>query len=66
MSEGGGTLILEAATDNWRGAGHPAVYQENNTDYLLFHAYSAETGRSRLHISTIAWEDGWPRVAALP
>jgi arabinan endo-1,5-alpha-L-arabinosidase len=66
MSEGGGTLILEAATDNWRGAGHPAVYHENGTDYLLFHAYSAETGRSRLHISTIVWEVGWPKVAALP
>jgi arabinan endo-1,5-alpha-L-arabinosidase len=66
MSEGGGTLILEAATDNWRGAGHPAVYQENGTDYLLFHAYSAENGRSRLHISTIEWEDSWPRVDKLP
>jgi arabinan endo-1,5-alpha-L-arabinosidase len=66
MSDGGGTLLIEAATDQWRGAGHPAVYQENGTDYLFFHAYSADNGRSRLHISTIAWKDGWPKVAKLP
>jgi hypothetical protein len=57
------TLLIEAATKQWRGAGHPAVYQENNTDYLFLHAYSADNGRSRLHISTIEWENGWPRVA---
>ncbi len=66
MSDDGGTLLIEAATDKWRGAGHPAVYQENGTDYLLFHAYSADTGRPRLHISTLVWEDGWPRVAKMP
>ncbi|HEY3392371.1 MAG TPA: family 43 glycosylhydrolase, partial [Lacipirellulaceae bacterium] len=66
MNDGGGTLLIEAATDRWRGAGHPAVFQDNGTDYLLFHAYSADNGRSRLHISTIVWEDGWPIVARLP
>jgi arabinan endo-1,5-alpha-L-arabinosidase len=66
MIEGGGTLVIEAATDQWRGAGHPAVYTEQNVDYLVFHAYSAETGRPRLQISTVTWDDGWPRVAKLP
>jgi arabinan endo-1,5-alpha-L-arabinosidase len=66
MSEGGGTLVVEAATDKWRGAGHQAVYQGEDGDYLAFHAYSAETGRSQLQISTIEWQDRWPRVAKLP
>jgi arabinan endo-1,5-alpha-L-arabinosidase len=66
MTEGGGTLILEAATDHWRGAGHPAMFTAGGVDYLVFHAYSAQTGRSRLHISTIEYKDGWPAVAKLP
>jgi arabinan endo-1,5-alpha-L-arabinosidase len=66
LSEGGGSVVLEAATENWRGAGHPAIYREADTDYLFFHAYSATNNRPRLNISTIAWEDGWPRVAKLP
>jgi arabinan endo-1,5-alpha-L-arabinosidase len=66
LSEGGGTLILEAATDNWRGAGHPAVFRDGDTDHLLFHAYPASGRGSQLFISTIVWEDGWPRVAKLP
>lgn len=67
LTEGGGTLVVAAATANWHGAGHEAVYQENGVDYLVFHAYSvANNGRSQLQISTMVWEDGWPRVAALP
>jgi arabinan endo-1,5-alpha-L-arabinosidase len=66
MSEGGGSLVLEAATENWHGAGHPAIYQENGADYMLFHAYPTAGRGSRLHISTIVWEVGWPRVAKLP
>lgn len=66
MMEGGGTLVIEATEGAWRGAGHQAVLQEGDKDYLVFHAYDAATGRSRLQISTMAWEDGWPRVASLP
>jgi hypothetical protein len=35
---------------------------------MPFHAYRATAGRggSQLFISTVVWEDGWPRVAKLP
>lgn len=66
MLEGGGTVVIEATTPNWRGPGHQAVLQEPGGDYLLFHAYHGKTGRPYLQISTMVWEDGWPRVGALP
>jgi arabinan endo-1,5-alpha-L-arabinosidase len=65
MSEGGGTLVLEG-TSEWRGPGHPAVLLGKKEDVLVFHAYHGTTGRPHLMISTLAWEDGWPRAGALP
>jgi len=67
LADGAGTPVVSAATENWHGAGHEAVFRDGNTDYLLFHAYDVHNnGRSQLQISTMVWENGWPRVAKLP
>jgi arabinan endo-1,5-alpha-L-arabinosidase len=64
MMEGGGTLLLEGS-EAWRGPGHPAVLLDHPADLLVFHAYDARTGRPSLQISTMVWENGWPRPAQL-
>jgi arabinan endo-1,5-alpha-L-arabinosidase len=64
MMEGGGSLVL-AGTASWPGVGHEAVLADSGSDYLVFHAYDAATGRPRLQISTMVFEDGWPRVGRL-
>ncbi|HEX4342489.1 MAG TPA: arabinan endo-1,5-alpha-L-arabinosidase [Verrucomicrobiae bacterium] len=62
LTDDGGTTVVEAITPNWNGAGHEAVLQDDTEDYLVFHSYDKETGISRLEISTMVWENGWPRV----
>ena len=57
---------MEAQTAKWHGAGHEAVLQEKDRDYLVFHAYDAVSGRPFLTISTMEWENGWPKVAPMP
>lgn len=66
MTDGGGTLLLEATTPAWRGPGHNGILREPGRDYMVFHAYPAQGRGSSLFISTMTWEKGWPRVGRLP
>lgn len=64
MLEGGGTLVVEGG-ERYAGAGHNAVVSFDGVDYLVFHAYDmTHDGQSFLRILPIAWENGWPKVAA--
>jgi arabinan endo-1,5-alpha-L-arabinosidase len=65
MLDGGGTRLIQG-TSLWRGPGHQGLLMEPRGDIMVFHAYDGVTGRSSLQISTVVWEDGWPRIAILP
>jgi arabinan endo-1,5-alpha-L-arabinosidase len=65
MTEGGGTLLMEGSKV-WRGPGGQSVFSDTSGDLIAFHSYSAETGRPSLMISTIVWENGWPKLGLLP
>ncbi len=62
MLDGGGTEIL-AGNKTWLGPGGESLYADKDRTLIVFHAYDATTGRPALQISTVAWQDGWPRVA---
>ena len=65
MMDGGGTLLLEG-NDRWKGPGGESLLQDLKNDLIVFHAYDGTTGRPFLQISTLVWENGWPRAGALP
>ncbi len=64
MLRGGGTQVT-FATERWKGPGHCAILQEEDTDYIVYHAYDAENnGVATLRIDRLAWDaDGWPSIA---
>lgn len=61
MLKGGGSPLL-SANSQWLGPGGESLFGHNGTDYIVFHAYSAVDGHPALHISTIAWHNGWPEA----
>lgn len=62
MLAGGGSPVL-TANGKWLGPGGESLFRHDGTDYIVFHAYSAVDGHPALHISTVAWKDGWPEAA---
>lgn len=63
MMQGGGTLLL-GPNSKWLGPGGESVlYNQHGPDTIVFHAYDAITGRPALQISTLVWQDGWPKAA---
>ena len=70
LGAGGGTLLM-AGAGAWRGPGGQSVLLKSGSDIsgsdlLVFHSYNGATGKAALQISTIVWENGWPRVGVLP
>jgi len=62
MLDGGGTPVL-LGNARWAGPGGESVLHQQDGDIIVFHAYDGKTGHAFLHISTIAWVGGWPKVA---
>ncbi len=61
-SSGGGTVILETQ-GRFIGPGHFGFFSENGSEYMSYHYYDADrNGTSKLKISTLSWQDGWPVV----
>ncbi len=67
LATGGGSPLL-SANGTWLGPGgesllHLSSGPMKGTDLIVFHAYSATNGRPAMHLSTIAWNHGWPEAA---
>jgi len=63
MLEGGGTQVT-FPTGRWRGPGHNCILQDEDGDYIIYHAYDAENnGTPTLRIDPLEWDDdGWPFI----
>jgi beta-xylosidase len=61
-SSGGGTTILKTQ-GRFIGPGHFGFFSESGKEYMSYHYYDAnQNGASKLKISTLSWQDGWPAV----
>jgi arabinan endo-1,5-alpha-L-arabinosidase len=65
LREGGGAPVL-ATAGRYVGPGHASLLSRDGRDWLVHHAYDAESrGRARLRIVPLAWDaDGWPTARA--
>jgi arabinan endo-1,5-alpha-L-arabinosidase len=65
MLRGGGTQVTFPTT-RWRGPGHNAILQEDGIDYIVYHAYDAESmGVPTLRIDILDWDaEGWPSAVS--
>jgi arabinan endo-1,5-alpha-L-arabinosidase len=61
MLKGGGTQITFPSS-RWRGPGHNSILQEDDKDWIVYHAYDAGNGGTpTLRIVPLQWDnDGWP------
>jgi len=62
MLDGGATPLI-LGNSRWFGPGGESVSPQKDGDIIVFHAYDSTTGHAYLQISTIAWVNGWPKVA---
>lgn len=61
-SSGGGTVILKTQ-GRFIGPGHFGLLIEDGREFMSYHYYDAnQNGISKLKISTLSWQDGWPVV----
>ncbi len=62
MASGGGTVLL-TGNQRWLGPGGESALLQSDGDILVFHAYDGKSGKPSLQLSTIGWEEGWPKLA---
>ena len=64
MMSGGGSPIMPADDERWKGPGHNAVFEDNGQFYNVYHAYDAENdGQPTLRISELFFNrNDWPII----
>ncbi len=63
MVNGGGTMVLES-TARYIGPGHPAIMNDNGTNWFTYHYYDGtNNGAATVGMNRIYWSaDGWPAL----
>ncbi len=63
MTNGGGAMVLES-TARYIGPGHPAIMNDNGTNWFTFHYYDGNNGgAATVGLMQMNWtDDGWPAL----